>query len=241
MGVQESVAQDNLPKVRQGLLYTKGATIAAISGRSTVLADLTVMQLNKIATPVSTPDLTTGDGTLTELFALYNAKVDTLNVECITAVTHGGVFKVEDANGALIGEFSLTPATGGETIIQIAGIQFTITDGATDFAAGDKFSIAITAESTPKYAPFDGTLMPSILWLGDADDITAASIAAADVSASIAYMGTPAILDVNQLVFENSTSLSTVLPNGDTVEEYFVKLGITFVGTVDTTLIQPVS
>ena len=40
----------------------------------------------------------------------------------------------------------MTPGAGGTTVIEVEGMQFTITDGATDFVAGDFFTLTVAAD-----------------------------------------------------------------------------------------------
>ena len=91
----------------------------------------------------------TGDGTVTA-YALSVlgglAKVGTYNLECITAVTNGGVFKLEDPDGNLVANDITILAGAGGIIVYIGnGMTFTITDAATDFIVGDNFALTITA------------------------------------------------------------------------------------------------
>lgn len=98
----------------------------------------------------------TGDGTVTLATVAAGAVVPLVgayNFECTEAVTNGGVFKLVDPNGALVASgLLLTAGAGATTVIEAAGLTFTVTDGATDFAVGDKFSLTVAANG--KYVPF---------------------------------------------------------------------------------------
>ena len=93
----------------------------------------------------------TGDGTCTAQAILPGsgaAQVGAYNLECVTAVTNGGVFKLEDPNGLLItNTLTMTVGAGAATVFEAGGLTFTLTDGATDFAAGDKFAVTVAAGS----------------------------------------------------------------------------------------------
>lgn len=100
----------------------------------------------------------TGDGTVTLATVVAGPEVPLVgayNFECIEAVTNGGVFKLVDPNDAVVnGYIPLTVGAGGTTVIESNGLQFTVTDGATDFIVGDKFSLTVAA---------DGDLVPYVI------------------------------------------------------------------------------
>lgn len=97
----------------------------------------------------------TGDGTVTLATVAAGQVVPIVgayNFECIEAITNGGVFKLVDPNGAVVdGYVLLTAGAGATTVVESAGLTFTVTDGATDFIVGDKFSLTVAA---------DGDLVP---------------------------------------------------------------------------------
>ena len=83
----------------------------------------------------------TGNGTITASHTVgAAAKPGVYQVVCIEPLTNSGKFSVEDPDGVVIG-------------IATVGVQFsthltfTIADGATDFAAGDAFTITVAAGS----------------------------------------------------------------------------------------------
>ena len=65
----------------------------------------------------------------------------------ITVANTAGLWKLEDPNGALVNN-SIRSAAGAltATVIEVPGMTFTITDGAADFAVGDKFSLPVVAD-----------------------------------------------------------------------------------------------
>ena len=63
------------------------------------------------------------------------------------------MFKLEDPDGSLLGEFTLTAGAGASTVIDAGGLKMTVTDGATDFIVGDKFTMTVAAGSG-KLVPF---------------------------------------------------------------------------------------
>lgn len=135
------------PKFRDEILNFSGADTYAegtILARRSVAATVTVVAGSN-----------TGNGTVTlaaptagNVVPLVGAYVLT----AVTAVTHGGVFKLVDPNGVTVAtDITMTPGAGGATIIKVAGLQFTITDGSTDFIVGDSFTLTVAA---------DGDLVP---------------------------------------------------------------------------------
>jgi len=75
------------------------------------------------------------------------------NFECTFAVADGGVFKLVDPNGNIIADnLTLRVGAGLVTTLNVAGLQLVVTEGGTDFAAGDKFAVAVVANG--KLLPF---------------------------------------------------------------------------------------
>lgn len=93
----------------------------------------------------------TGDGTCTALATVVSAVkpiVGDYVLTCTEAVTHGGVFKLVDPNGGIVATgLAMTASTGAATVFEAAGLTFTLTDGDTDFAADDYFTISVAAGS----------------------------------------------------------------------------------------------
>lgn len=153
----------------------------------------------------------------------------------VVSTAQGGVLKLEDPHGNLIASgLTMSGVAGGATTFNVGGMTFTVTDGATDFAIGDKFAITVSA---------DGDYVPLVIddLLGGAefagiymgDSITAAAIVAGDVSNCPMLVGGRCSVDENQLVLENSLTLSTVLPSGKTIREEMEDAGIYVEATID--------
>lgn len=88
----------------------------------------------------------TGNGEFTLADPATNSKVKhgTYTIECIKADSDAGTFRVEDPNGKEIGTATVGVAFNKE-------IKFTISDGDTDFAVGDKFYVHVVAEKPGDY------------------------------------------------------------------------------------------
>lgn len=91
----------------------------------------------------------TGDGTIGSISVQAGAKEGDYVVTFIEPGTDAGDFQVEDPDGENVGTGTVGSAfTGG-------GIQFTISDGAADFVAGDQFTI--TVSGSDEYKEYDPT------------------------------------------------------------------------------------
>lgn len=90
----------------------------------------------------------TGDGTIGAITVGAAAKVGDYRLTLIEPATNLGAFQVEDPDGINIG----TGVVGTE--FDQGGLTFTLSDGGTDFVAGDAFTITVAAGSE-KYANLD--------------------------------------------------------------------------------------
>lgn len=112
----------------------------------------TIMARKQVADAITaTADVgNTGDGTFTAASVVAGdiiPLVGDYNLECIAAVANGGTFKLEDPNGALLAnDLVMTVGAGAATVFIVAGMTFTITDGATDFIVGDKAALTVAAD-----------------------------------------------------------------------------------------------
>ena len=112
----------------------------------------------------------TGNGTIGTVSAGATAKAGVYTAICIEPGSNLGTFSVEDPDGVTIGTAVVgTPFAGA--------VNFTIADGATDFVAGDRFTITVAAGSG-KYKEYnpantDGS-QTAVAILLDAVDATAA-------------------------------------------------------------------
>lgn len=93
----------------------------------------------------------TGDGVLTKATPAYGAgvKAGVYSIVNIEPAANGGTFQVNDPDGVQIGIATVGVAFDGD-------VKFTIADGATDFVAGDTFTLAVTiadAATAGEYAP----------------------------------------------------------------------------------------
>lgn len=90
----------------------------------------------------------TGDGTVGSISLGNKSLFGDYVVTFIEPAADSGQFSVEDPNGKNIG----TGTVGSQ--FQKEGMTFTISDGATDFVAGDRFVISVN-EGTGEFAEYD--------------------------------------------------------------------------------------
>jgi hypothetical protein len=104
-------------------------------------------------TPVAGANVGTGTCTNASVVAgtlVPRAGVYTLR--CTEAVLDGGIWRLEDSTGVpLISDLRMTADVGAATVFNAHGLQFTVTDGTTDFALNDTFTLPVVA---------DGKLVP---------------------------------------------------------------------------------
>lgn len=79
-----------------------------------------------------------GDGTIGSVSTQAGVKEGDYIVTFIEPATDAGEFQVEDPDGENVGTGTVGSQFSG------GGIQFTISDGASDFAAGDQFTISVS-------------------------------------------------------------------------------------------------
>jgi hypothetical protein len=217
-------------------------TIKQDAGRSSDLLSKTLMgRFAVLAAVTAAADAgNTGDGTITiasvvGLDTLGNKvlpKIGTYTFELTAAL----VGKITDPNGVdIVTGIALNDGT--TTVIQYAGLIFTITDGAVAFIAGDKFTIITAADGD--WTPYNaasvlGADKPQGIYdpEGNLGDIASADIVAGDVT-DVPILIFGARFDQDQLVIEDSGSLSDLVSDtGLTVEEYLRKVSLVAQATI---------
>ena len=107
----------------------------------------------------------TGDGTVTFLSILQGGapKTGIYNLECVTAVANGGVFKLVDPDAIEIqGAITIPPGSGNSITFSDDGITFILTDGAADFIVGDKFALEFFHPATADESTSEPVFVSSI-------------------------------------------------------------------------------
>jgi hypothetical protein len=146
-----------------------------------------------------TPGANTGAGTLTLFTVSKAAKVGNYVVSCVTVVSGGGIFSVVSPDGSRLADAVVGAAYVSDQV------HFTLTDVGTDFAVGDKFTLAVVADNEYKLVAADaadGSAIASVVLAEESINTTAAAVEA------VAY---------KQGIF-NAASLSVAV--GDTVSAH---------------------
>jgi phage tail sheath gpL-like len=90
----------------------------------------------------------TGNGTLTAMTVTGAPVPGVYTLTVVTAATNGGTWRLTDPNGTIVSSSLLmTAGVGAATVFNVGGLQFTITDGTTDFALNDSFTMTVPATS----------------------------------------------------------------------------------------------
>jgi hypothetical protein len=97
----------------------------------------------------------TGNGTCTVVTGGPQTKKGTYTVECIIATANGGTFKIVNPDGDNLGTVEILGGAGGTGVFGSPEINLTLTDGSTDFAVGDKFTVAVS-DGVPTTGTADG-------------------------------------------------------------------------------------
>jgi hypothetical protein len=87
----------------------------------------------------------TGNGLMSALFAGPEVQKGNYLVKCTAIAANGGTFSVTNPAGKLL---PAAVMAAGSVVYRSREINFTITDGATDFAVNDLFTIAVVASSS---------------------------------------------------------------------------------------------
>lgn len=127
----------------------------------------------------------------------------------------------------------------------LSGHALSVSDGviaqdAARSAVLAKYTLLSKVAASQKWVPFisetatNGTAIPQGIYLGD--DLTAASIAAGDIT-DVSILVGDAIVDINQLVIEASKTLNTVITVGindlRTVKDHLAARGIFVEDTIN--------
>lgn len=123
--------------------------VTIVSGSGVIPAGMVLGKITKTGAATSAAFAgNTGNGTMGAITAGLDALPGDYKLVIIEPGTNAGVFTVEDPNGKFVGRGTVAVA------FSAGGLGFTLADGATDFVAGDGFTISVTAGSG-KYKPYD--------------------------------------------------------------------------------------
>jgi hypothetical protein len=190
-GTEGTYSPDNLVANNHESLI--GRKIIIASGNNLVRGSV----IGKITTgTISVGTVTfagTGNGTCTKATPAYSAAAlnGSYTAVCVEKTTDSGTFNVVRPNGTVDGVATVGVAYDGQ-------VKFTIADGSTDFAAGDAFTIPVTASGSGKYvlstsAATDGSQTPDLILAENADatsaDVSALAYARGDFITSALTIG----------------------------------------------------
>lgn len=140
-------------------------TITVLSGQN-LKAGAVVGRVKLGIGRVSIPTVVgTGNGTATLVFAGPEVQVGNYVLTCTAAATHGGVFSLTNPSSKSLPTFTMTGGTGATTAYTSREINFSITDGSTDFIVGDVFTFVVST-TVPTVIGGTGTGVLSALSLG---------------------------------------------------------------------------
>lgn len=142
----------------------------------------------------------TGNGTVSVVFAGPEVEEGNYVLTCTAAVAHGGVWSLTTPSGKALPALTMTPGAGGSTVYTSRHINFTITDGSTDFIAGDSFTFVV------------GTTAPTVIGGTGTGTISALSLG------PDAKPGRYQV--INRVVVTNGGDFETVGPDGTTLGRF---------------------
>lgn len=133
------------------------AVNASIAAAVRAVLEMPVKVSHTYGAPSSAPGTNVGNGTLSALSITGTPSPGKWTLTVRQAVTNGGVFTLTDPSGTTVSNsVTMTPGAGASTALSNSGINFTLTDGSTDFAVGDKFTITVPAEDVVFTAKWKG-------------------------------------------------------------------------------------
>ena len=152
--------------ILQELLGSIGRTALTVLSGQNLNAGAVLGRVKLGIGRVSIPTVTgTGNGTATLVFAGPDVEVGTYRLLCTAAASHGGVFSLTTPGGKALPTFTMTGGTGATTAYTSRHINFSITDGSTDFIVGDYFDFVVST-TVPTVIGGTGTGVLSALSLG---------------------------------------------------------------------------
>lgn len=132
--------------------------ITVLSGQN-LKAGAVIGRISRGVGRVSTPIVVgTGNGTVSQVFAGPEVEVGNYVLTCTAAVANGGVFSLTTPSGKAMVPLTMTPGAGGTTVYTSRHINFSITDGGTDFAANDAFTFVVSTTAPVVIGTGNGTV-----------------------------------------------------------------------------------
>jgi len=180
LGVTETTGTELSQLVASDVHEQKPVTI--ISGAGVLLRGAVLGLIKKALGTPAAGGGNTGDGTIGSVTLGKNAQIGDYALTCIAAAANGGTFKVIAPDGIRLDDAEVGVAyTSGH-------VNFTISDGDTDFVVGDSFTVPVEPGSH-KYEELDpagvtGIQQARTILLEDVD------ASSADAAAQAYFTGT---------------------------------------------------
>jgi len=153
----------------------------------------------------------TGNGTLGSVVAGNQAEIGDYTIKCTVAASNAGTFKVLTPQG-----FRLDDAMVGVPYVS-PHLSFELTDGATDFAAGDAFTITVDEGSGDaaliNFAAHDGSQLASGVLLYDVD-ATFGAVEGVNVKSNAVVIETNLIWPVGATTAQKEAALAQLSERG---------------------------
>jgi phage tail sheath gpL-like len=189
----------------------------------------------------------TGNGTITSLTAPGNAVPGVWTLVVNTVVANGGVWTLTNPNGVVVSTtVTMTPGAGGTTVITEGGLQFTLTDGSTDFGLGASFSITVPATAVNLTSKWKGVSANDLIIEVSGEDLgttwtitqPVGGLNNPTVDAALAQFGNVwYTMVLNALNISDTTALNTIQTAGEGRYGTLVhKPFVSFVGITETTV-----
>lgn len=132
--------------------------LVTFAGAATLAAGTLLGRLADVLAVAASAVSGGGNGTVSAATVVAGAVplVGVYTLTCLLAVTNGGKWKLTDPNGAIIADdLEQTVGAGAATVFNVGGLQFTITDGSSDFVAGATATLTVSANG--KMVPYSPT------------------------------------------------------------------------------------
>jgi hypothetical protein len=137
--------------------------VTVLSGQNLVVGTV----LGKItagAVPTTGTLTGTGNGTMSAVTGGKRTQAGAYTAVNTLVTAHGGTFTVKDPGGKIIGACTITAGAGLTAVFTSDEINFTITDGSTDFILGDYFTVTVPAGGGQvraiNFSGVDGSRLP---------------------------------------------------------------------------------
>ncbi|HET9954173.1 MAG TPA: hypothetical protein VFQ61_06705 [Polyangiaceae bacterium] len=146
----------------EAFVIPKGAVNAAdvygrISAAVRAVLEMPVNVSHSYGTPTASQGPNEGDGTIGSLSVSGTPSPGTWRLVLTNEVANGGIWSLIDPSGTTVAnDLTMIVGPGATTAFSRAGLNFSVTDGAVNFASGDEFQITVPATSARFTAKWKG-------------------------------------------------------------------------------------